>query len=856
MKKQILFFVFLSINFLLQAQVSKKVNVTSGGLSLALTTTEKTTVTNLTVTGTIDARDFKTIRDDMTVLAVLDLSAIAISEYTGTEGTDFYRSFYPEKAIPSCAFWGKKSLTSILLPSSVTSLQGFAFSSCTGLTSLSIPSSVINIEYLTFYDCTYLINVDVNNPTYSSLEGVLFNKTKSTLIQCPTTKAGSYIIPSSVTTIEKGAFSYCNGLTSVVIPPSVTTILDGAFSNCTELTSFTFPPKVSSIARGLLRFCTGLKLVTIPSSVDSIGVMAFSDCTGLTSIIIPPSVKAIESEAFSNCIGLTSLAIPSSVSSIASRAFYGCIGLTSLFIPSSVTTIGSEAFNGCTGLNSITLTRTVPLYISSAYNIFGEIITLCTLNVPFGTKSAYQADSQWQLFKNIVEAANGFILSSSIASIEATAGSTTTIDITSNINWTASSDQKWLNVSPSSGTGNNTITLISVEENTASTNRKATVTISATGIDPQTISVTQAESNTPLMITAGGLKNLFTVDELPIITKLTLSGTMDARDFKTMRDDMPLLAIVDLSRVKITDYTGTEGTSGTSNIAYPANAIPGFSFRNPSTLDYNISLTRVNIPSSVISIGYSAFKDCTHLISINISSSIASIGKYSFKNCSSLINVDENNPNYSSIDGVLYNKAKTTLIQCPTSKTGIFIIQSSVASIGISAFENCKGLTSLSIPSSVKSIDADAFYRSTGLISIYVYSTFPPFLIDGGNVFGEVNSSKCTLYVPIDCWYVYYKTMNWGNWAHIVEFDAGTTHTKLMNTLQISLYPNPVTDGFRVSGIKVTSTLSVFDINSKLLFTKMINSNEYVSVSSLPHGVYIVRINSETDILEEKIIKN
>jgi len=854
MKRAFLIIIVLCVATVLQAQVSKTVNVTAGDLSIALSTTEKTTVTNLTLTGTIDARDFKTLRDDMTVLAVLDLSSVSISEYNGTEGTDFYRSFYQEKAIPSCAFWGKKSLTSILLPSSVTSLQGLAFSSCTGLTSLSIPASVINIEYFTFYNCTYLIKVEINNPTYSSLEGVLFNKTKSVLIQCPTTKTGSYIIPSSVTLIEKMAFSDCSNLTSITIPPTVTSILEGAFSNCSGLTSFTFPPKVTSIAKGLLMYCTGLKSVSIPSSVDSIGAVAFYECTGLTSIMIPTSVKAIESEAFSNCIGLTSMAIPSSVSSIANRAFYGCIGLTSLFIPSSVTTIGSEAFNRCTVLNSITLTRIVPIYISSAYNIFGENLSFCTLNVPFGTKSAYQADSQWQLFRNIVEAANGFILSSNTASVEAASGSTTTIDITSNINWTASSDQTWLNVIPSSGTGNNTITLISAEENTASTNRKATVTISASGLDPQTISVTQAESDSPLMITAGGLKDLFTVDELPIITKLTLSGTIDARDFKTMRDNMPLLAIVDLSRVQITEYTGTEGTSGTSNIVYPANAIPDYSFKNPNVWD-NTSLTEVSLPSSVISIGYSAFKDCTHLNSIIITSSITSIGKYSFKNSSSLINVDENNPNYSSIDGVLYNKDKTTIIQCPTSKTGSFIIPSSVNFIGISAFENCKGLTSLTIPVSVKSIDADAFSGSKGLISIYVYSAYPPYLISGGSVFAEVNGPKCTLYVPIGSWLVYYKTMNWGNWAHIVEFDAGTTATNLMNASQLNLYPNPATEGFHITGIKKTTLLQILDINGKLLLTKKLDADEYVSVSSLPRGVYFVRINSGTDTVVKKIVK-
>lgn len=221
----------------------------------------------------------------------------------------------------------------ITIPKTVTSIESDAFESSAGLTDIS---------------------VDPDNTAYSSEAGILFNKPKTILLQCPITKKGPYTIPSSVTSIGEKAFYQCLNLASVTFGNGVTSVGKSAFGLCSSLTNINIPNSVTSIGEKAFDCCTSLTSVTIGNGVTSIGRDAFIGCAILTSITLADGLPAIGASWFAN-LPITSITIPSSVTSIEANAFGFCTSLTSITIPNSVTSISSSAFSGCERLPKETL---------------------------------------------------------------------------------------------------------------------------------------------------------------------------------------------------------------------------------------------------------------------------------------------------------------------------------------------------------------------------------------------------------------------------------------------------------------------------------------------------------------------
>ena len=205
------------------------------------------------------------------------------------------------------------------------------------------------------------------------------------------------IIPNSVTSIGRDAFSWCSGLTSISIPNSVTSIGYAAFSWCSGLTSITIPNSVTSIGEGAFYGCDVLTSITIPNSVTSIGDIAFAECCGLTSVIF----NAENCNDLSNDVwtsdNLTSFTIGDKVQRIPAKLCYGLSKLTSIIIPNSVTSIGAYAFYGCSGLNLIRCDAVTPPSLGS--NVFYKVDkSICKLVVPDQSIGLYKSAEQWKDF--------------------------------------------------------------------------------------------------------------------------------------------------------------------------------------------------------------------------------------------------------------------------------------------------------------------------------------------------------------------------------------------------------------------------------------------------------------------------
>ena len=154
--------------------------------------------------------------------------------------------------IEGWAFKECKSLTNINIPNSVTTIGKGAFSGCDSLTSITIPSSVVTIIGNPFYGWHGILNNESKAFIYE--DHVLFNKNRTTLIAYRA-KEINYTIPNSVTIIGKGAFWGCNSLTSINIPNSVTTIGNWAFKYCDSLTNINIPNSVTTIEDGAFCCC-------------------------------------------------------------------------------------------------------------------------------------------------------------------------------------------------------------------------------------------------------------------------------------------------------------------------------------------------------------------------------------------------------------------------------------------------------------------------------------------------------------------------------------------------------------------------------------------------------------------------
>ena len=325
--------------------------------------------------------------------------------------------------------------------SSSCAIGTYAFSGCTGMQTLSIGSDVTNISDYAFLNCGMTTATIDNKGTIGGYVFQNCSKMTSATLGNDITSIGQYafdgcsklegiVIPNAVTSIGQYAFQNCSAMASATIGTAVKTVGQYAFSGCTSIQEIEIPQSVTTINNYVFNGCTGLKNVLIDdrsttlslgsngrnplfsscpldsvyiggklsyNKTESYGYSPFYRNTSLRSVMITDKETEISENEFYGCTGLKNVFIGDGVTIIGNWAFSGCSSLDHFAFGSSVTSIGQEAFSDCTAMTLIkSHAATPPTCGTEALDDISKWD--CTLEVPKGSATAYQAAAQWKEF--------------------------------------------------------------------------------------------------------------------------------------------------------------------------------------------------------------------------------------------------------------------------------------------------------------------------------------------------------------------------------------------------------------------------------------------------------------------------
>jgi len=585
-------------------------------------------------------------------------------------------------------------------------------------------------------------------------------------------------IPDSVSSIGDGAFYGCTSLTYVLfmgIPPELGEyVFNGVYAtvyylNGTPGWTDTFGERPAApfpfdftLANGQITIDaytgSGTASVQIPAAiagypVTAIGDAAFYGQTDMTAVHIPDSVASIGFAAFAGCTGLQTVVLGSSVAVVGNWAFYGCTSLASVYARGNAPVLGTSVFTSAPAT----------VYHLPGTAGWGDTFGGCpAVLLPYAYSTTVRI--------------NAFPGESATIRIDAYLGDSATVEIPATIEGlsvTAIGDSAFENCT--------SLVSVTIPDSVRSIGDAAffncpllaDVTLHSSYLEFIGDWAFAGCESLALII----LPNIQHIGDYafafcPALSEVYLdsyavptvgTGAFDWTAatiyYRANRDGWeatfagrptsPMLysfRFID-GNATITGYFGSD----TNAIAIPST-IAG---RPVTTIGHGafygcISLTAVTIPHSVTSIGDSAFQFCFSLSSVTIPGSVTSIGEDAFVNCDALtsvyipdsvtsigdcafsychgltaINVDSGSPAYASVDGILYNKSHTMLIQCPGGKTGSYTIPECVTTIGSYAFSSCTALTSITIPDSVTSIGYSAFEYCTALTSVFFKGNEP-----------------------------------------------------------------------------------------------------------------------------------
>lgn len=306
--------------------------------------------------------------DDLETLVIVDDGSTELPDKDAlNEKKKLKKVVFPDSltSIPRAFCRSVSALEEVKLPANLKIISNASFSECTNLKTIDLPDTVTEIGAFAFADCTSLKDFTIPDGIKSIGEEAFYNSGITSLV-----------VPESVETIDKLAFSHMANLTNATFPAGCGI----TFSDCKNLKTAKITGNPTVIDNYMFYECSQLTDFEIPGSVKKIGYAAFYN-TALKEAVIPASVTEIDDWAFGECQNLEKAVLSDGLKSIGGAAFYECPELTDSNIPDSVTTLGDFAFGWCPKLKDMTIPDTI--------DNFGECVFEDTPGVTIDTSRKY-----------------------------------------------------------------------------------------------------------------------------------------------------------------------------------------------------------------------------------------------------------------------------------------------------------------------------------------------------------------------------------------------------------------------------------------------------------------------------------
>ena len=638
------------------------------------------------------------------------------------------------------AFWENNNLCTVTLPDGLSTINCNAFTGIRSLKTVSIPASVSAIGYAAFLECSELSTVNYGDTIeqWNALSiGPDNEPLKTATIHCtngdiaPHGSCGDELTwkfeNGKVTVSGTGAMyefdwaddipwaKFADEIKAVVIENGVTSICSDAFSYCAALESVSLPASLTVIGEWSFSHCSKLESITLPDGIQTIGDGAFQGCSSIKSVVFPNSVETIGNSSFANCAALESITLPKANAIIDEGTFARCPKLSSVFIPGAVYFTGN-IFEGCTGLTEINIEDTNPDYCSVGGVVFDKDMTTLVI-YPAGRQAEEYAIPNGVTTLPMNAFSDCVYLSSvtvpdSVEAIEIGAfwecAKLSAINVDENNEGYCSIDGVLFNKDKT--------TLISYPMGKTASHYDVPDGVMILRPDAflnnrslQSVTIPASVTN----IAYGALQ--FQYSDC-VFSDIYYDGT--AEGWKAVVGDDLIHYCLGGVTVHCTDEdilpNGTCGENvtwtldGSTLIISGEGSMDNFEYMMTQWNSFKDRIKSVVIEDGVTSIGDCAFVRFTNLKSISIPASVETIGFLTFDGCTSLerFDVAEKNAVYSSVDGVLFSKDKTTLKLYPRNKADTeYAIPDGVKTIAKFAFYECQNLQKLSLPASVETID-------------------------------------------------------------------------------------------------------------------------------------------------------